>query len=190
LIILFFSALFFKLKLFKFKKIFLTLMICFVLFKLYTDNVAKIKVTDFFNENNNINLSTEVYKTSYLVAKNAIFYKPLNKVLDERADYIRNNQEDAKQRLAKAQELTKQYEQQIADARRQSQEVIATAQADARRLAADKIAEAQREAQQQKETAAQEIEQQRQSALSSLEQQVDGLSRQILEKLLGPELVR
>jgi len=76
LIILFSFALFFKLKLFKFKKIFLILMICFTLFKLYTDNVAKIKVTDFFNENNNINLSTEVYKTSYLVAKNAIFYKP------------------------------------------------------------------------------------------------------------------
>jgi O-antigen ligase len=77
LIILFFFTLFIKLKLFKFKKIFLILMICFALFKLYTDNVAKIKVTDFFNENNNINLSTEVYKTSYLVAKNTIFYKPL-----------------------------------------------------------------------------------------------------------------
>jgi hypothetical protein len=77
LITLLFFVLFFKLKLFKFKKIFLILMICFILFKLFTDNVAKIKVTDFFNENNNINLSTEVYKTSYLVAKNAIFYKPL-----------------------------------------------------------------------------------------------------------------
>ena len=77
LITLLFFVLFFKLKLFKFKIIFLILMICFILFKLFTDNVAKIKVTDFFNENNNINLSTEVYKTSYLVAKNAIFYKPL-----------------------------------------------------------------------------------------------------------------
>ena len=121
---------------------------------------------------------------------NAIFYKPLNKVLDERADYIRNNQEDAKQRLAKAKELTQEYEKQIADARRQSQEVIAAAQMDAKRIAAEKVAEAQREAQRQKEAAAQEIEQQRLSALSSLEQQVDGLSRQILEKLLGPELVR
>ena len=77
LVILFFSLLFFKLKLFKFKIFFLILITCFALFKLYTDNVAKIKVTDFFNKNNNINLSTEVYKTSYLVAKNAIFYKPL-----------------------------------------------------------------------------------------------------------------
>ena len=77
LIILIFFALFFKLKLFKPKKIFLIFMICFILFKLYTDSVSKIKVADFFNINNNINLSTEVYKISYLVAKNAIFYKPL-----------------------------------------------------------------------------------------------------------------
>ena len=77
LIILFFFTLFFKIKLFKLKKIFLILLICFTLFKLYTDNVAKIKVADLFNENNNINLSTEVYKTSFLVAKNTIFYKPL-----------------------------------------------------------------------------------------------------------------
>ena len=40
------------------------------------------------------------------------------------------------------------------------------------------------------EAAAQEIEQQRQEALKTLEQQVDTLSRQILEKLLGPELVK
>lgn len=121
---------------------------------------------------------------------NAIFYKPLNKVLDERADYIRNNESEAKERLAKAKGLAQQYEQQIADARRQSQEVLATAQADARRIAAEQLAEAQRESQKQKEAAAQEIEAQRQVALSSLEQQVDTLSRQILEKLLGPELVK
>ncbi|AGF50427.1 ATP synthase subunit b' [Synechocystis sp. PCC 6803] len=121
---------------------------------------------------------------------NAIFYKPMNKVLDERADYIRTNEEDARERLAKAKAITQEYEQQITDARRQSQAVIADAQAEARRLAAEKIAEAQRESQRQKETAAQEIEAQRQSALSSLEQEVAALSNQILHKLLGPELIK
>lgn len=121
---------------------------------------------------------------------NAIFYKPLNKVLDDRADYIRQKEEDARERLAKANELTQQYEQQITDARRQSQEVIANAQVEARRLAAEKIAGAQQEAQRQKEAAAQEIETQRQSALSSLEREVDALSHQILSKLLGPELIK
>ena len=120
---------------------------------------------------------------------NAIFYKPLNKVLDERADYLRQQDTDAKERLEKAKALTAEYEQQITDARRQSQEVIAAAQTEARQLAAQEIAAAQGEAQGQKEAAAMEIETERQSALRSLEQEVDALSRQILNKLLGPELV-
>ena len=77
LVILFGFSLFFKIKLFKSQKIVLIFVTVFILFKLFTDSNAKIKVADFFNKNSNINLSTEVYKTSYLVAKNAIFYKPL-----------------------------------------------------------------------------------------------------------------
>ncbi|MDB9483352.1 F0F1 ATP synthase subunit B', partial [Dolichospermum circinale CS-537/05] len=41
----------------------------------------------------------------------------------------------------------------------------------------------------QREKAASEIEQQKQQALAALETQVDALSRQILEKLLGADLV-
>jgi F-type H+-transporting ATPase subunit b len=121
---------------------------------------------------------------------NAIFYKPLTKVLDDRDSYIRTNNLEAQERLAKAERLTKEYEQQLAEARRQSQASIETAQAEAKKITAQKIAEAQQEAQAQREQAAVEIEQQKQEAMRSLEQQVDGLSRQILEKLLGPTLVR
>jgi F-type H+-transporting ATPase subunit b len=123
------------------------------------------------------------------VILNSIFYKPLNKVLDERAEYIRKQEADGQERLTKAKELAKEYEKQLADARKQSQEVIASAQADAQKMAAQAVAVAQKEAQVKKETVAQEIEQQRQEALTNLEQQVDSLSRQILEKLLGPEFV-
>ncbi|MEO1005882.1 MAG: F0F1 ATP synthase subunit B', partial [Cyanobacteria bacterium J06638_38] len=35
-----------------------------------------------------------------------------------------------------------------------------------------------------------ELQEQKDAALATLEQQVDSLSHQILEKLLGPELVR
>jgi hypothetical protein len=76
LILIFIFVLFFRIKLFKMQKIILIFLIIFMLLKLLTDNVAKIKVEDFFNKNNNINLSTEVYKISYLVAKNAILHKP------------------------------------------------------------------------------------------------------------------
>lgn len=120
---------------------------------------------------------------------NATFYKPLSKAIDDRDEYVRKNQLEARERLSKAEQLAKQYEQELAAARRRSQTIIADAQAEAQKIAAEKMAEAQREAQAQREQAAQEIEQQKQEALASLQQQVDGLSRQILEKLLGADLI-
>jgi len=121
---------------------------------------------------------------------NVIFYKPLTKVLDERDNYIRTNNLDARERLAKAESLTKEYEQQLASARRQSQVTIETAQNEAKKITAQKIAQAQQEAQVQREQAAREIEQQKQAAMATLEAQVDALSNQILEKLLGQTLVK
>lgn len=121
---------------------------------------------------------------------NAIFYKPLTKVLDDRDNFIRTNNLDARERLAKAESLTKEYEQQLASARRQSQVTMEAAQNEAKKITAQKIAEAQQEAQAQREQAAREIEQQKQAALATLEAQVDALSNQILEKLLGPALVK
>jgi F-type H+-transporting ATPase subunit b len=120
---------------------------------------------------------------------NVIFYKPLTKALDDRDNYIRTNNLEARERLAKAERLAKQYEQELATARKRSQTVVAEAQAAAQKMAAEKIADAQKEAQAQREQAAQEIEQQKQQAMASLQQQVDALSHQILEKLLGSELV-
>ncbi len=121
---------------------------------------------------------------------NQIFYKPLSKVLDERDEYVRNNEVDARKKLSETEELAKQYEQQLAAARRKSQEVLQQAQEDAKKITAQKIAEAQQEVQAQKTQVASELQQQKDAAMATLEQQVDSLSRQILEKLLGPELVR
>jgi len=121
---------------------------------------------------------------------NAIFYKPMTKVLDDRANYVRTNNLDARDRLAKAESLTKEYEQQLASARRQSQVTIETAQNEAKKITAQKIAQAQQEAQVQREQAAKEIEQQKQAAMATLDAQVDALSNQILEKLLGSIFIK
>ena len=125
-----------------------------------------------------------------MVVLNAVFYKPLTKMLDERDEYIRTTQLSAGERLAKAQKLAQEYEQKLGETRKQSQAVIAAAQADAQKTASAKVAEAQKEAQVAREKAGQEIEQQKQEAMRSLEQEVDVLSRQILEKLLGTALVK
>jgi F-type H+-transporting ATPase subunit b len=120
-----------------------------------------------------------------VVALNAVFFKPLMKSLDDRDNYIRSTQTGAQERLANAENMAKQYEKELADTRRQAQKVIADAQADAQKIAAQQIAEAQQEAQVQREQTQRELDEQKATAMQSLEQQVDGLSRQILDKLLN-----
>ena len=107
---------------------------------------------------------------------NAVFYKPFSQVLDQRSETFRKGRLEAQQKLDQAKELASQYEAELSETRRQAQKVIADAKAEADRLAAEQFAQAQ-----------QEIDKQRQAALQSLEQQVNGLSQQILEKLLGSQ---
>ncbi|MBD1921617.1 F0F1 ATP synthase subunit B' [Microcoleus sp. FACHB-831] len=121
---------------------------------------------------------------------NAVFYKPLTKSIDDRDNYIRTNLLEGREKLSKAESLTKKYEQDLAETRRQSSAIIAAAQADAQKIAAQKMAEAQAEAIALREQAGKEIEDEKNKAFQSLEQQVDALSRQIVEKLLGPSLVK
>ncbi len=120
----------------------------------------------------------------------ALFYKPLGKVLDDRDEYIRGGLGEAKARLAEAEELKTKYEKELAETRREANTVIATAKADAQKIAAGQIAETQQAAQVQREQAQQEIDEQKQSAFAALEPQIEALSRQILTKLLGAELVK
>ncbi len=42
---------------------------------------------------------------------NAILYKPIGKVLDDRDNYLRNSEKEAKERASKAEKLAKQYEE-------------------------------------------------------------------------------
>lgn len=121
---------------------------------------------------------------------NVIFYKPLSKVLDERNNYIRTNKIESKERLAKTEQLANQYKQQLTEARKQAQSVIVAAQAEAQKIADQKVAEAQKEAQMQREEAQRDIDKQKQEAMQSLDKQVDSLSRQIIEKLLEPALLK
>lgn len=140
-----------------------------------------------------INATLPVMAVQFLILMavlNAIFYKPLTKAIENRADYIRQNQLDAKERLAKAEKLAEQYETDLGESRKKAQSIIVAAQEEAQKIASKKMAEAQQEAQQKREQASLEIEQEKQQALQELDQQVDSLSRQILEKLLGPELVK
>lgn len=118
------------------------------------------------------------------VVLNAILYKPLGNAIDGRNEYVRSNLADAKERLAQAEKVAQQYERDLAETRRQAQSVVAAAQAEAQKIAAEQLAAAQQEAQVQREQAQQALDAQKAAALQTLGQQIDGLSQQLLDKLL------
>lgn len=119
-----------------------------------------------------------------MVVLNAILFKPLTKVIEDRSTLISNSQTGAKEGLEQVNAITQQYEKALIDSRRQYQSIIAKAQAEAQKTASEKIAAAQAEAVAARETATRELAAQKVSAMAELEKQVDSLSQEIVNKLL------
>lgn len=120
-----------------------------------------------------------------MVVLNAIFYKPVAKVLDERDEYIRTNLTQASEMLSKAEAITKKYEQDLAQERRDSQTIIASSQKEAQDIVAMEIKQAQKDTEQLVREATNQLTSQKEKALKALEEQVSTLSDQIKTKLLS-----
>ena len=118
-----------------------------------------------------------------------IFYKPVAKVIDEREAYISNNLTEASEKLIKADELYKQYDEKLKEARVGAQAVISQSEQEAKTVVADEISQARKDAANLIERTNKDLEAQKSQALEKLETQVDELSQLIKEKLLGKEVV-
>jgi F-type H+-transporting ATPase subunit b len=123
-----------------------------------------------------------------MVVLNAIFYKPVAKVLDERDEYIRGNLTKASEMLSKAEAITKKYEQDLSRERKDSQIIISSAQKEAQDIVAMEIKEAQKDTEQLVTEATTQLNSQKEKALKALEEQVTTLSDQIKTKLLSGRL--
>jgi F-type H+-transporting ATPase subunit b len=123
-----------------------------------------------------------------MVVLNLVFYTPVAKVLDERDEYIRKNLTEASKTLAKAEAITKQYEQDLAQERRESQLIIASAQKEAQEIVAMEINQAQKDTEALVNEATQQLNTQKEKALLALEEQVNTLSEQMKNKLLSGKL--
>jgi F-type H+-transporting ATPase subunit b len=118
-----------------------------------------------------------------------IFYKPVAKVIDERETYINDNLTTASEKLIKADELYKTYDDQLKEARVSAQSVIAKSEKEAKDIVASEINQARLDATKLIEQTNKELEAQKSLALEKLETQVDELSQLIKEKLLGKEVI-
>jgi F-type H+-transporting ATPase subunit b len=118
-----------------------------------------------------------------------VFYKPVGKVLEERETTISTNLADASDKLLKADELYKQYDEQLKTARSNAQSVIAKSEQEAKDIVASEITQARNDAAQLIQQTNIELEAQKSLALEKLETQIDELSQLIKEKLLGKQAV-
>jgi F-type H+-transporting ATPase subunit b len=124
-----------------------------------------------------------------MVVLTFIFYKPVSKVLDDRELYISGNLTQASEKLIKADELYKQYDEQLKTAKVNAQATIAKAEKEAKDSVALEIGQARTDAAKLIERTNKDLEAQKSTALAQLETQVDDLSQLIKEKLLGKEVV-
>ena len=124
-----------------------------------------------------------------MVVLTFIFYKPVSKVLEDREEYISGNLTQASDKLIKADELYKQYDEQLKTAKVNAQAIIAKAEKEAKDSVALEIGQARTDAAKLIERTNKDLEAQKSTALAQLETQVDDLSQLIKEKLLGKEVV-
>ena len=116
---------------------------------------------------------------------NALFFKPVGRVVEEREGYITTSRAEAKQKLAEVQRLESELKDQLKEARQAAQKVINDAEQDSDKLYREALALANTEANASREKARREIDSQRDAALTQLKADADNLGNLIVERLLA-----
>tara|TARA_Y100001968_G_scaffold125523_1_gene114518 strand:+ start:331 stop:792 length:462 start_codon:yes stop_codon:yes gene_type:complete len=116
---------------------------------------------------------------------NALFFKPVGKVVEEREGYVTTSRAEAKEKLSQVEKLEADLKNQLKEARQAAQKVITEAEADSDNLYKEALALATAEANTSRENARKEIDAQRDSALNQLKVDADQLGELIVSRLLG-----
>ena len=116
---------------------------------------------------------------------NALFFKPVGRVVEEREDYVTSSLAEAKKKLLEVQQLESDLKNQLKEARQAAQSVINEAETDSENLYKEALALATAEANASREEARREIDSQRESALNQLRSDAEKLGDLIVERLLA-----
>ncbi len=116
---------------------------------------------------------------------NALFFKPVGRVVEEREGYITTSRAEAKQKLAEVQRLESELKDQLKEARQAAQKVISEAEQDSDKLYREALALANNDANASREKARREIDSQKEAALTQLKADADNLGNLIVERLLA-----
>jgi len=116
---------------------------------------------------------------------NALFFKPVGKVVEEREDYVISSLSEAKKKLSQVEKLESDLKNQLKEARQAAQAVINEAEADSESLYKEALALATAEANASREESRRTIDSQRESALNQLQSDAVKLGDLIVERLLA-----
>jgi F-type H+-transporting ATPase subunit b len=118
-----------------------------------------------------------------MVILNAIFYTPLSTAITERNDFILNNLAKASEVLAKANELTAQYEQELASIRKEALLEITNSQKIQKEILEIELNTSQKYIDNLLDTMTKDLSNKKDISLNSLEKIVQSLCLEIETKL-------
>ncbi|MBF4508966.1 MAG: F0F1 ATP synthase subunit B [Aeromicrobium sp.] len=121
-----------------------------------------------------------------LLAKFA--FPPITKMLDERANRIRESLEKAEDTRVEAERLLDEYKVQMAEARAEATQIIEQGRKVAESMKAEILAKAKEEAEAEKVKAIEAIKAEKVAAMGELQQQVADLSVAVAGKIIGTSL--
>ncbi len=128
-------------------------------------------------------MAVQIVLLTYIL--NALFFKPVGKVVEEREDYVLTSRTEAKKKLAEVEKLENDLKNQLKGARQAAQKVISEAEDDSEKLYKEALALANSEANASREKVRREIDSQRESALNQLKSDAEKLGDLIVQKLLA-----
>lgn len=115
-------------------------------------------------------------------------FPPVTKMLDERADKIRESLEKAEETRVEAERLLEEYRVQMAEARTEAAKVIEQGRTVAENMKNEIVAKAREEAEAEKAKAIEAIQAEKVAAMSELQASVADLSVAVASKIIGQKL--
>jgi len=117
-------------------------------------------------------------------------FPPITKMLDERANKIRESLDKAEDTRVEAERLLEEYKVQMAEARAEAAQVIEQGRKVAESMKAEILAKAREEAEAEKSKAVAAIKAEKESAMAELKGEVADLSVAVAGKILGSSITK
>lgn len=121
----------------------------------------------------------------FSIIMNAIFYKPLSKIVDERQKFIDESLKDAKNKTAKSEEIIKDKRKKVETTKQDARKIIVDKSEEAKSQKNVLTTDAQQKAVQTINTAKDELTKSESEAQIILSEDAKNLAMQISSKILG-----